>query len=119
MNDEIKKRVDESWKETVEKEKAAPKKEGDFISPQPDFTFFINTLALQASISLGAVLNPSTNQREESLPQAKFMIDTLSLIKEKTQGNLSQEESRFLENILYELRMQYVSKVQGGAGDDR
>lgn len=110
MDDEIKKSSDESWKEQVEKEKEALKKEGKFVPPEPDFNFFITTLSLQASIALGEVPNPATNKKEEDLIQAQFLIDTLGMLKEKTKGNLSAEEANFLENILYELRMVYVSK---------
>ena len=53
-----------------------------------DFNFFITTLALQASISLGQVPNPATNKTEEDLTQAKFLIDTLGVLQEKTKGNL-------------------------------
>ena len=109
--DEIKKASDESWKEQVEKEKETLKKEGKFIPPEPDFNFFITTLSLQASIALGQVPNPATNQKEEDLSQAKFLIDTLGMLREKTKGNLTQEESHLLENLLYELRMVYVSQA--------
>ncbi len=108
--DESKKDIDESWKETVEKEKEPQKKGGQFIPPEPDFNFFIRTLSLQASIALGLVPNPATNKEEEDLSQAKFLIDTLGMLKEKTKGNLTPEESQLLENVLYELRMQYVAK---------
>jgi len=68
---------------------------------------------LQASIGLGQVPNPNTNKTEEDLPQAKFLIDTLGMLKEKTKGNLTPEEINFLENLLYELRMSYISKTGG------
>lgn len=108
--DEVKKSSDESWKETAEKEKETLKKEGKFSPPDPDFSFFLTTLALQASIYLGQIPNPATNKKEEDLPQAKFIIDTLGMLKEKTKGNLTSEEGTLLENVLYELRMQYISK---------
>lgn len=111
--EEDKKNVDESWKETVGKEKEALKKEGKFIPPEPDFNFFITTLSLQASIALGQVPNPVTNKNEEDLTQARFLIDTLGMLKEKTKGNLSADETNFLENLLYELRMLYLSKQKG------
>lgn len=111
------KNIDENWKETVEKEKEDLKKGGRDIPPEPDFNFFITTLSLQASIDLGQVPNPVTNKKEENLPQAKFLIDTLGMLKEKTTGNLNPEEVGFLENVLYELRMQYISKIKGGAND--
>ena len=112
--DEIRKDIDESWKEAVEKEKENAELEGKSIPPEPDFNFFITTLALQASIALGQVPNPVTNKKEEDFNQAKFLIDTLGMLKEKTKGNLDSNETGLLENLLYELRMQYVSKVQGG-----
>jgi hypothetical protein len=111
--DEIKKNTDDSWKESVEKEKEKVKKEGDSVPPQADFNFFITSLALQATIAMGFMDNPVTNKKEENLPQAKFLIDTLSLLKEKTKGNLTEEENNLMENVLYELRMQYVGKTKG------
>lgn len=111
--DEIKKNIDESWKEAAQKEKETLKKEGKFIPPEPDFGFFITTLALQASIALGQTPNPATNQKEEDLSQAKFIIDTLGMLKEKTKGNLNTDETNLLENVLYELRISYISKQKG------
>jgi hypothetical protein len=109
----IPKNSDESWKETVEKEKESLKKEGKFIPPEPDFNFFVTTLALQAAISLGEVPNPATNKKEADLTQAKFLVDTLGMLKEKTKGNLTETEAGFLDNLLYELRMQFLSKTKG------
>lgn len=111
--EEREKKIDEAWKEAVDKEKASLKEKGSFVPEEPDFTLFVTTLALQASVSLGAIANPATSKKEENLPQARFMIDTLALLKDKTKGNLSPEEERLLENVLYELRMQYVQKAQG------
>jgi hypothetical protein len=107
--DEKGKSVDESWKDTVAKEKESLKANEGFIPPEPDFSFFITTLSLQASIALGKIPNPGTNQKENNPEQAKFIIDTLAMLKEKTKGNLSKEEDSLLENLLYELRMEYVS----------
>ena len=117
--DEIRKNIDESWKDTVEKEKEELKKTDKFAPPEPDFNFFITTLSLQASISLGQVPNPATNKTEEDLVQAKFLIDTLGMLKEKTAGNLTPDETGLLENLLYELRMQYVAKSKKGETHDR
>ena len=111
--DETNKNIDESWKEAAEKEKEELKKEGGLMPSEPDFSFFITTLALQAAISLGRVPNPATDKKEENLPQAKFLIDTLGMLKDKTKGNLNKEEAELLENVLYELRMQYISQSQG------
>jgi len=111
--EEERKNIDESWKEAMAKEKETVKEEGKFTPPEPDFNFFITTLALQASIALGQVPNPGTNKTEEDQTQAKFLIDTLGMLKEKTKGNLTTDEANLLENILYELRMQYIAKTKG------
>jgi len=112
MEENIKK-VDESWKENVEKEKQQPKQEEKFVPPEPDFKFFITTLTLQASIALGHMANPSTNKVEKDPVQAKFLIDTLSMLQEKTKGNLTKEEADLLENLLYELRTAYLAAGEG------
>ncbi len=110
--DETNKNIDESWKETAEKQKEALKKEGKFVPAEPDFSFFITTLSLQAAVDLGQVPNPVTNKKEENLQQAKFIIDTLGMLKDKTKGNLTADESALLDNVLYELRMQYIEAAK-------
>ena len=87
--------------------------EGKFIPPEPDFNFFVTTLALQAAIALGQVPNPATDKKEEDLTQAKFLVDTLGVLADKTKGNLTQQEASFIDNLLYELRMQYLAKTKG------
>lgn len=86
------------------------------MPPDADFKIFVTTLALQASIALGSMPNPVTNKKEEDLTQAKFIIDTLGMLKEKTKGNLSEEENNLLQNLLYELRTQYIDKNKGNNG---
>jgi len=113
------KKVDESWKQSVEKEKELDKEKAgkpkqDFVPPAPDFKFFITTLALQASIAMGHIANPVTQKVEEDLIQAKFIIDTLGMLQEKTKGNLTPDEAGTLENLLYELRLAYVDREKGG-----
>jgi hypothetical protein len=103
------KKVDETWKQSVEKEKNVPQEPGEFVPPEPDFKFFITTLTLQASIALGHMANPATGKTESDPTQAKFLIDTLSMLQEKTKGNLTQEEKDLLENLLYELRVAYLA----------
>ena len=80
------------------------------MPPEPNFAFFITTMAMQSAIALGDTENPGSGKKEENLPQAKFMIDILGMLQDKTKNNLSPEESSMLEGILYELRMRYVQK---------
>jgi len=107
------KKVDEDWKQKIEKEKQAPKEESKFVPPEPDFKFFVTTLALQASIALGHMANPETQKTQKDPAQAKFIIDTLGMLQEKTKGNLTPDETTLLENLLYELRLAYVAPETG------
>ena len=75
-----------------------------------DFTFFISSLAMQASIALGLIAHPITNKTEQNLSHAKLIIDTLAMLKEKTQGNLTTDEDSLMDKFLYELKGQYAKK---------
>lgn len=108
--DEQDKKIDESWKEKASKEKETTQKEDGQNLPEPDFKFFITTLAMQAAIALGEAPNPLSNKEEKNLNQAKFIIDTLDILKEKTKGNLDKEEEKLLEDVLYGLRVSFLNK---------
>lgn len=75
-----------------------------------DFSSFVLSLATTAMSHLGEVPDPATGKHATSLDEAKQIIDILCMLKEKTIGNLSPEESRMIEQLLYELRMKYLSK---------
>lgn len=72
------------------------------------FKNYIMSLAYQAMIFLGKIMNPVTNQVEENLDQAKLLIDTLSMLKDKTAGNLDTEEQKLIETSLADLQLMYV-----------
>lgn len=114
MEEENKKKIDDGWKEQVAREKEQQKEQGGFMPPEPDFPFFVSTLALQASIALGQVPNPATQKTEKDIQQAQFLIDTLDMLHKKTAGNLTPEEIELLENVLYELKMRYVENTKEG-----
>ena len=80
--------------------------------PELDFFNYIASLGFQAMIFLGEMPNPISNQMDKNLKQAKFLIDTLSLLKDKTTGNLSKEEAELLNGSIYELQMRYVQAVK-------
>ncbi len=85
---------------------------GQEQEPQLDFFNYITSLGFQAMIFLGEIPNPLTNQQDKNLKQAKFLIDTLVLIREKTTGNLTKEESELLNSSIYELQLRYVEAVK-------
>ena len=121
------KKVDESWKDAVLKEKAtlagpAPKAASQ-DSPssgapaeeeggESEFLGFISTLAVQAMMALGEVPHPQTRERHEDLAQAKYLIDVIRVLSEKTQGNLTAHEASEIKNLLYQLQMKFVRKEQ-------
>lgn len=111
------KNIDESWKDTAEKEKTE-QKDSPAQKPQeqesyhkPDFSFFLTTMGMQAMIALGKIDNPMTQKKEKSLNQGRFIIDTLDVLKEKTTGNLAQNEKELLENLVSDLKMIYAQEA--------
>jgi hypothetical protein len=73
------------------------------------FTAFVVSLATTAAIHLGDLADPATGERlEPNLEGATQMIEILSLLEEKTRGNLTAEERQILEQVLYELRVRYL-----------
>ena len=107
--EEIKKKVDESWKNQVDKEKQQAR-ENQTTYHEPTFTIFISSLSMQAMIAMGKLENPITNKLEKNMEQAKYLIDTLGILKDKTKGNLTKEEEAVLEESLFNLRMLYVKE---------
>jgi len=100
------KKVDETWKENASKEK--DNLENEIHAIEASFAHFISSLAMQALILLGQIPNPVTKKEEKNIPQARFIIDTINMLKEKTKGNLTKQEEELLTHILYDLRVKYV-----------
>ncbi len=75
-----------------------------------DFNALVLSLGSSAIVHLGEAPDPTSGQKREApdFPMAQQSIDLLAMLQEKTRGNLTAEESRFLENMLFDLRMLYV-----------
>ncbi len=84
--------------------------QGPLKLTEASFSLFVSSLVTQALISLGEVDNPFSKTKEQNVDQAKFTIDTLQIIKDKTNGNLADDEKKLLDTALYDLRMRYVEK---------
>jgi len=76
------------------------------------FIEFVMMHAQNAALFLGQIPNPKTGEGEVNLELAKMFIDQLSMIQEKTRGNLSNEEAAVLKNTLSNLQMVYVEVAQ-------
>jgi hypothetical protein len=78
------------------------------------FVAFVLSLVHTAAVHFGDVADPQGGQKAEAnLPAAQQMIDILSLLEEKTRGNLTTEERQLLDQVLFELRMRYVEAQKG------
>jgi hypothetical protein len=83
------------------------------------FLGFVLSLAHTAAVHFGDVPDPVTGETAAAnLPAAQQMIEILSLLEEKTRGNLTAEERQFLDQILYELRLRYVEASKQGAAPE-
>jgi uncharacterized protein DUF1844 len=67
-------------------------------------------------IGLGEAPDPTSGERSVDLAQAREAVDVLLLLREKTEGNRSEQESRLLEEILYDLQMRFLRAAKGGTG---
>lgn len=119
--DEKKIIIDEDWKQQAQKEKEklaeqektekekTPRGKGHRGPlPEGDFAALISMLVTQALFALGLIQVEGQKDKEPDLELAKYNIDMLETIQEKTKGNLTEEEKKILENTLSQVRMAYV-----------
>ena len=112
--------IDSDWKKEAAEEKKRldeQAKNASQLGPLPpaDFYEIINLLVMQATVGLGGFKGPTGEAIEPDLVMAKYFIDLLEVLENKTKGNLDGEEKRALEAVLYELRMGYVHAASPGA----
>jgi hypothetical protein len=111
--------IDSDWKAQAqaEKERLAEKEAARAVEagadgmgelPPADFRALVATLASQAMMGLGAYADPQTGRVVIDVVGAQFAIDLLGVIEEKTKGNLTDEESKELHEILTQLRARFV-----------
>lgn len=76
-----------------------------------DFSSLVISLATQALVMMGEVPNPESRSVNINLDAAKQTIDILALLEEKTKGNLNADEVRLLAEVMTNLRLAYVNKM--------
>jgi hypothetical protein len=86
----------------------APGAGEDESLPPASFATLVQTLATQAMLFLTPQRDPQTQQAVINVDLAKHSIDLLSVLEEKTKGNLTDDEKRLLDTALYQTRMAYV-----------
>ena len=106
-------------KEGIEAKRAEIEKETEEAQAAPnaeipnfeaDFATFIYSLNTQALLFLGKIPNPLSKKYEKDISTAKYLIDTIDMLSKKTKGNLDENEAKLIENVLYDLRMAYISE---------
>ena len=112
---ELNKEDQEPEKEPAKEEKdqetaTANEQEAEAQLPEINFPTFIISLNASALVNLGAIEDPASGTKVKNLLIAKQTIDILSMLEEKTRGNLTEEEGKILKNILYDLRIIYVKE---------
>ncbi len=126
QNKDVKIVSDEDWKHQAQKEKeklsqteeakpstgvnAGSRREQGV--PPVGFLTLMNSIMIQALYSLGCLGVEGQETPAVNLELAKYHIDTLQMLEDKTKGNLTAEESRAISMALHELRMQYVQVAQ-------
>ena len=111
--------VDDDWKaqakaekerlaEDEQKQEAEGGPDGARQMPPASFEVLVSSTVTQALFALGAIEDPRSGQRYLDLDIAKHHIDMLTVIEEKTKGNLSEDEAKMIDQALYECRMHYV-----------
>ncbi|MFQ5805641.1 MAG: DUF1844 domain-containing protein [Phycisphaerae bacterium] len=109
--------VDDDWKAEAkqEKERLAQETVKQEPLPEPTFAELINMIAMQVMVGLGGVSGPGGERIPPSLEVAKHYVDMLQMLEDKTKNNLTDEEKKLLDQVLYEMRMRYVQTASGGA----
>lgn len=79
-------------------------------TPMPEVTFsaFVISLASSALVGMGEAPDPATGEPMRDMALARHNIDTLDMLKKKTEGNLNHDEERLLASVLCELRLKFV-----------
>jgi hypothetical protein len=78
------------------------------------FSSFVIGLATQALMFLGAVPDPRGESVEKNPAEAAAIISVIEMLQQKTRGNLSEDEAKLIEEVLYELRLRYVAETRKG-----
>ena len=130
MSEEKKIFIDEDWKSQVQAEKEEahkrhPAKDSGIEHNDPagvpfppaSFDMLITMLATETMVALGQIPHPVTGRPELHRNHAKYLIDTIDVLREKTKGNLTPDEELGIDTLLHQLRLAFVETASGHAGD--
>lgn len=96
----------------------SPRTVGDLPLPGGDFRLFVQKLGYQSLIGLGVLENPITRTKRVDLAQARSVMDDLLMLREKTLGNLDEDEDAHLHGVIRDLEQHYLQiSRQEAAGE--
>lgn len=87
--------------------------------PEVSFSSLVLTLSTSAWVAMGKVADPLTGEVKKDMNGARYTIDLLVMLREKTRGNLSEEEQKFLNAVIGELQANYAETVFGEGEEGR
>jgi hypothetical protein len=89
-----------------------PSASQEFEIPPADFSFLVESILMQTQMQLGLLHMEGEEEMEPNLPIAHHSIELLAMLQHKTEGNLTEEERRLLENGLTEVRFRFVQVAE-------
>jgi len=108
VKESVKAEREEEKKKDKDREEKKEKEKGAAPLPEVNFSSFILSLSSSTLLHLGEIADPQSGEKKKDMALAKQSIDIISLLKNKTKGNLTQEEEKLLDHLLYDLRMRFV-----------
>jgi Domain of unknown function (DUF1844) len=128
MPDEKKIIIDEDWKSRVESEKEAAAQAqptsaaqrpapgatdaADMEMPTASLDLLLTTLGTEALVAMGQLPHPVTGKLQALRNQAKYLIDTIDVLRQKTKGNLTPQEQQLIDSLLHQLRLLFVETAR-------
>ena len=89
-----------------------PDKEGHCVMPEVTFSTFVMSLNTSVLYHLGELPDPESGEKFINLDLARHAIDTLVVLEQKTKGNLTEEETELMRNILYDVKIRFVNAAK-------
>ncbi len=86
-----------------------PDQDGRCVMPEVTFMAFVMSLNTSALFHLGEIADPVSGEKLIDLPLARHAIDTLALLEDKTRGNLDDDETEMLKNVLFDVKLRFVA----------
>lgn len=110
---ETEEKIEKKEEKEEEKKEETTKEDAHRVPlPEVNFNSLIFSLSSSALLNFGEIADPQTGEKKKDLTLAKHSVDVIAMLQEKTKGNLTDEEQKFLDSILTDLRWRYVKATE-------